>query len=241
MNLKELIASSRPFLGWLVDWYNSRPALDLTQVLLDVEHDPGRIAILAVDVTTGFCSEGPLSSERVGRIVPPVARLFERAYDLGVRHFILPQDTHSADAVEFESFPAHCVRGSGEPVTVSELQALPFANLFRIIEKDSISSSIDTELDAWLDGHPEVTTFLVAGDCTDFCVYQLAMHLRLRANALGLRDVKVIVPIEGVDTFHIPVDVAQEIGALPHHGDLMHLVFLFSMAQNGVQVASEVV
>jgi nicotinamidase-related amidase len=203
--------------------------------------DPGKVAILPVDVTSGFCSEGPLSSERVGGIVDPIARLLRRAFDLGIRHFILPQDTHSENALEFSSFPPHCVRGTEESETVPELLNLPFSDRFLVIEKESISSSIGTELDAWLANHPEVTTFLVVGDCTDFCVYQLAMHLRLRANALTLRDVRVIVPIDGVDTFDIPVEVAEQIGAMPHHGDLMHLVFLFSMAQNGIEIVQKVV
>lgn len=240
MNLEELTTSSQPFLAWLVDWYNSRPALALAELLDDAENTPARVAVLAVDVTSGFCSDGPLSSERVGRIAEPIARLFLRAHGHGVRHFILPQDTHSEDAVEFGSFPAHCVRGTAESLTIPELRSLPFSDLFKIIEKDSISSSIDTDLDAWLDSHPEVTTFLVVGDCTDLCVYQLAMHLRLRANALNRRDTRVILPVDGVDTFDIPVDVAQEIGVMPHHGDLMHLIFLFSMAQNGIEIVSEV-
>lgn len=241
MELDKLISESRPFLNWLVDWYVSRPTLSLSEILEGMENDPNRIAILSVDVTAGFCSEGPLSSTRVGRITDPIARLFTRAYDLGVRHFVLPQDTHSENAVEFKSYPAHCVRGTGESVTVPELRNLPFSDLFLVIEKNSISSSIDTELDGWLVGHPQVTTFLVVGDCTDLCVYQLAMHLRLRANALNLPDVRVIVPVDGVDTFDIPLDVAGEIGAMPHHGDLMHLVFLFSMAQNGVEIVAKVV
>ena len=240
MNLQELTTSSQPFLAWLVDWYNNRPAMAWTELLDGAENTPAHVAVLAVDVTSGFCSDGPLSSERVGRIAEPIARLFQRAHDRGVRHFILPQDTHSEDAIEFRSFPAHCVRGTSESLTIPELDSLPFSDLFEVIEKDSISSSINTELDAWLDSHPEVTTFLIVGDCTDLCVYQLAMHLRLRANALNLRDTRVILPVNGVDTFDIPVDVAQEIGAMPHHGDLMHLIFLFSMAQNGIEIVSEV-
>jgi nicotinamidase-related amidase len=240
MDLEKLIESIRPFLGWLVGWYKRRPTLDLARAVEEAgggEH----VAVLAVDVTRGFCSEGPLSSERVGGIVQPIARLFERAHGLGVRHFILPQDTHSQDAVEFGAFPPHCVRGTGEPVTVPELQNLPFSDLFLVLEKDSIRSDIDTGLDDWLGDHPQVTTYLVAGDCTDFCVYQLTMHLRVRANALNLRDVRVVVPVDGVDTFDIPVEVAEEIGAMPHHGDLLHLIFLYSMAQNGVEVVAKVV
>ena len=240
MDVERLLESSGPFLGWLVDWYNRRPTLALAQAIEEAggsEH----VAVLAVDVTSGFCSEGPLSSERVGGIVGPIARLFEQAHGLGVRHFILPQDTHSEDAVEFGSFPPHCVRGTDESMTVPELRDLPFSDLFLVLEKDSIRSDIDTGLDDWLEDHREVTTYLVVGDCTDLCVYQLAMHLRVRANAFNLPDVRVVVPVDGVDTFHMPVDLAQEIGAMPHHGDLLHLVFLYSMAENGVEVVAKVV
>jgi nicotinamidase-related amidase len=122
-----------------------------------------------------------------------------------------------------------------------ELKKLPFSDLFTIIEKDSVSVTIDTEVDDWLAAHPEVTTFLVVGDCTDFCTHQLAMHLRLRANALMHHDARVVVVMDGVDTFDIPVDVAEEAGIMPHHGDLLHLIFLFNMAQNGVEVVAKAV
>jgi nicotinamidase-related amidase len=236
----DLIESSRPFLQWTVDWYNSRSALDLANVI-GKEGGPDKVAVLCVDVTAGFCSAGPLSSERVGGIVQPIVLLFERARSLGVRNFVLPQDSHSEDAVEFGSYPPHCVGGTGESKTVAELAGLPFSDLYTVIEKNSISSSIGTELDAWLTEHPHVTTFLVVGDCTDLCVYQLAMHLRLRANAHNLRGVRVILPVNGVDTFHLPVAAAEESGAMPHHADLLHLIFLYSMAQNGVEVVAGVV
>ncbi len=238
MNLEQLLDHSRPFLDWLVTWHDDRPTLTLEQILEDAGGDPAKVAVLAVDVTAGFCSEGPLASDRVARIVGPIVRLFERAHSLGIRHFLLPQDTHSQDAVEFQSFPPHCVHGTGQPVTVPELQELSFSDRYLILEKNSISSNLDTGLGEWLDQHPEVTTFLVAGDCTDFCVYHLAMYLRLRANARNLRDVRVIVPIEGVDTFDIPVAVAKEVGAMPHSAELLHRIFLYSMAQNGVEIVA---
>jgi nicotinamidase-related amidase len=240
LELQELLEESRPFLGWLVGWYNERPTLTMEQILKAGGGDPAKVAVLAVDVTTGFCHEGALASERVGRIVGPIARLLEQAHRLGVRHFLLPQDTHSKDAVEFRSFPPHCVRGTDEPVTVPELRSLPFSDLFFILEKDSISSNLETGLEEWLDARPEVTTFLVTGDCTDFCVYQLAMYLRLRANARSLRDVRVIVPINTVDTFDIPLEAAEEIGAMPHPAPLLHRVFIYSMGQNGVEIVAEV-
>jgi nicotinamidase-related amidase len=239
MEYEQLIESSRPFLGWLVNWYNNRPILELFG-LIEEAGGPEKVAILAVDVTNGFCKAGPLSSPRVGGIVQPIATLFERAHDLGVRHFVLPQDTHSADAVEFESYGPHCIAGTAESATVSELKELPFFDRFVIVEKDTVSVSIGTRLDGWLAAHPEVTTFLAVGDCTDICTYQLAMHLRLRANSLKLRDVRVVVPIDGVDTFDTPVEVAEQAGIMPHNADLLHLVFLYHMALNGIEVVARV-
>jgi nicotinamidase-related amidase len=239
VDLECFLTDSKTFLSWLVDWYNTRPALSLSEVVSEAG-GADRLAIMAVDVTCGFCSNGPLASERVGRILGPISELFERANSLGVRHFVLPQDTHSQDALEFGSFPTHCVVGSIESETVPELRNLPFSERFRVVQKDSISSAIGTELDNWLSSHSHVRTFLVVGDCTDLCVYQLAMHLRLRANALNLRDVRVIVPISGAETFDIPVDTALEIGSMPHPGDFFHLVFLYHMAENGVDVVAGV-
>ncbi len=201
---------------------------------------PDHIAVMAVDVTTGFTSQGALSSERVGSIVPPIVQLYKLAHRLGVRHFVMPQDTHAPDAVEFGSYPPHSVRGSDESQTAVELRTLPFSDLFTILEKNSLSVSINTGLDGWLDAHPEVTTFLVVGDCTDLCTHQLAMHLRLRANAFQQHGVRVIVPVDGVNTFDTPVQVAEQLGIMPHPGDLLHLIFLYNMAENGVEVVTRV-
>ena len=239
MELEKLIHDSRSFLGWLVDWHNDRPTVDLARVIEEAggaEH----VAIMAVDVTVGFCSRGALASERVARIVQPVVRLLSRAHELGVRHFVLPQDTHTPEAIEFGSFPPHCVAGSDESETMPELKNLGFSDLFTVIEKNSVSVAHGTDLDDWLDAHPEVTTFVTVGDCTDFCTHQLALHLRFRANAHGHHAARVILPMDGVDTFDIPVTVAEELGIMPHHGDLLHLIFLFNMAQNGVEIVEKV-
>ncbi|MGQ9598761.1 MAG: cysteine hydrolase family protein [Anaerolineae bacterium] len=240
MEVNQLMDSSRPFLEWLVKWSHSRPLLELDKVLQEAG-GAEKAAILAVDVITGFCTQGPLASERVGRIVEPIVRLFERAHELGVHHFLLPQDAHSPEAVEFVSYGAHCVGGTSESETVPELKNLPFSDRFTIFPKNSISSALGTGLDSWLEAHPEVTVFVVVGDCTDLCTYQLAMHLRLKANAFNRRGVRVILPMDGVDTFDVPVEMAEKLGIMPHHGDLLHLVFLYSMAQNGVEVVARVV
>ena len=231
------LGDSGPFLAWLQDWEAGLVEMPLEKAI----SSPARTAVLAVDLIVGFAYKGALASPRVAKIVPPAARLLQRAYDAGVRHFILTQDCHPPDAPEFDSFGAHCLCGSQEAQTVPALLDLPFSDQFETLPKNSLSSAIGTRLDAWLNAHhADVDTFIVVGDCTDLCVYQLAMHLRLRANARGYAQ-RVIVPADCVQTYDLPVDIAQNLGIMPHDGDLMHAVFLYQLALNGVEVAASLI
>jgi nicotinamidase-related amidase len=234
MEPRALLEHSKPFLDYLAGWRAGLPALDLAAEL----KEPQRAAVVCVDLTKGFCAVGPLSSPRVQAVVEPVARVFERAHALGVTHFVLPQDTHEPDAVEFGSFAPHCVRGTEEATTVPELTALPFSDQFVVIPKNSINSTLAQGWLDWQARHADVNVFIVVGDCTDFCVYQLAMALRVSANTRQARDVRVIVPADCVDTYDLPVHAAQSLGILPHAGDLLHLVFLYHMALNGVEIVA---
>jgi nicotinamidase-related amidase len=234
MDAKAFIEKRTPFLSWLVDW---QATLEPVPFGAAIPH-PERTAILCVDLIVGFAHEGPLSSPRVAGIVPPIVKLFVSAEAAGVQHFVLTQDCHTDDTPEFGSFAPHCVCGSNEAETVPQLLALPFSDRFTVIPKNSISSAIGTTLDAWLNQHhQDVNTLVVVGDCTDLCTFQLAMHLRLRANAHGYKQ-RVIVPADCVQTYDLPIDIAENLGIMPHDGDLMHAVFLYQMALNGIEVVA---
>lgn len=230
-----LAQASRPFINHIERWLNTLPALSYRKAIVD----PARTAVVSVDIINGFCTIGPLASPRVQGIVKPITTLMKAAYKRGVRHFVLTQDTHEPDAVEFGAYPPHCVRGTAESETAPEFKKLPFADLFLTLPKNSISSSMNTALDGWLLQHPELDTFIVVGDCTDLCTYQMAMHLRLRANAFQIGHTRVIVPANCVQTYDTPVKVAQKLGIPAHDGDLLHAVFLYNMASNGVEVVAQ--
>ncbi len=227
-------AESEAFLDWLYAWKKTLPSLDLEEAIAD----PARVAVVSQDLLKGFCDIGPLASERAASIVPAAVDVFERAHDLGVRHFLLLQDTHDPEAVEFSAYPPHCVEGTEESETIDELQELTFSDLFTILPKNSISSNVGTDLEPWLDNHPQVTTFIIIGVCTDICIYHAAIYFRVRANVQGEEDARIIVPANCVQTFDTPVDVAKEIGAMPHDGDLLHRLFLYQMALNDIEVVA---
>ena len=224
------------FLEWLDGWYTRLPEASLRREVIEAAGGPGHVALICVDLLIGFCYEGPLASPRVGALVPRITDLFSRAHAAGVRQFVLTQDSHPPDAPEFREFGPHCIAGTREAETVPELLALPFARELTVIRKRSLSSAESTELLAWLEARPDLKRVVVVGDCTDLCVYQAAMHLRLRANAAGNRAFEVVVPADCVETYDLPVAAAARLGAMPHDGELMHRLFLYHMALNGVQV-----
>jgi nicotinamidase-related amidase len=232
------VEQTQEFLSALVEWERNLPAISWSD--LREEAQQGRVALLSVDMTNGFCHKGALSSPRVEGIIPAVVAAFKGAYAIGVRDFVLPQDCHTHNAVEFADFPPHCEVGTSEANTIPELAELPFSHLYTVVPKNSINAFINTSLISWLDAHQHLSSAVVVGDCTDLCVYQLAMYLKLYANAHNL-TMRVIVPENAVQTYDMPVETAGAIGALPHDGDFMHLLFLYHMRLNGIEVVREIV
>jgi len=228
---RSILEESRPFLDWLANWYNTLEPFDLATEI----KDPSKASVFSADMVVGFCYQGSLASERIKGIVEPVVALFRLAYKHGIRNFVLLQDTHSKEAPEFEAWPSHCISGTRESETIPELKSLPFSNLYTIIPKNSLHPAIGTRLEEWLQQH-KPKEMIVVGDCTDLCTYQLAMHLRMRANALNIKNTRVIVPASCVQTYDL--NVGGE--GLPHPGDFLHLLFLYHMALNGCRVVSEI-
>ena len=232
------VEQSKDFLSALVIWERDLPTIAWSD--LHAEAQQGRVALFSVDMINGFCYEGVLSSSRVKDIIPAVVAALKCAYSIGVREFVLAQDCHTPDSVEFADFPPHCQAGTSEANTIPELANLPFAPLYQVVSKNSLNAFHGTGLGEWLEAHSHYSAIVIVGDCTDLCVHQMALHIKLYANAHNLK-MRVIVPENAVQTYDMPVETANEIGVLPHDGDFMHLVFLYHMRLNGVEVVREMV
>jgi nicotinamidase-related amidase len=232
------VEQSKDFLSALVIWERDLPTIAWSD--LHAEAQQGRVALFSVDMINGFCYEGVLSSSRVKDIIPAVVAALKGAYSIGVREFVLAQDCHTPDSVEFADFPPHCQAGTSEANTIPELANLPFAPLYQVVSKNSLNAFHGTGLGEWLEAHSHYSAIVIVGDCTDLCVHQMALHIKLYANAHNLK-MRVIVPENAVQTYDMPVETANEIGVLPHDGDFMHLVFLYHMRLNGVEVVREIV
>lgn len=222
------------FLDWINDWYKKLSPSSFQ----DLKINPTKTALISVDMIVGFCHEGPLASKEVASIIPALISTIEKSYKIGVRNFLLLQDTHSENAVEFAAYPPHCIRGTNESKTIPELTKLPFSNLFTIIEKNSLSPAFSDSFIKWMKSHTEVENFIIVGNCTDLCVHTVAMHLRLGANAADLKR-RVIVVADSVATYNMTVETAQKVGAMSHESELLHKLFLYHMKLNGVEILKD--
>lgn len=185
-------------------------------------------AIAVVDVIEGFIHEGALASDRLAHIVDPIVQLLDQT-DAATHLFFV--DHHREDAKEFEAFPPHCVAGSQEAELVPALQ--PYADTpgAKVIRKNSTNGFVSHGFLDWLETRPDLTRFVIVGDCTDLCVKQLALTLKAYFHEVNVMS-DIIVPMNMVDTYHLDQTY--------HHGDLMHMLSLYEMKVNGVHVVSSI-
>lgn len=184
--------------------------------------DLNKTGLFIVDMNNGFAKEGVLSSPRVEEIIEPIAD-FGKALSSKINTIVAFTDTHDEDAVEFKSYPAHCLRGDMESEVVKEILAID--NL-EIIEKNSTNGFFAIDIEKYKD----LDNFIVVGCCTDICVYQFVLTLKTYFNQNNL-DKNIIVPMNLVETYDID---------MVHSGDFLNTIFLNSMMQNGINVVKEI-
>lgn len=230
-----LVEKSKDFLGFLENWLESRPTLTLEEAI----PEPTESALISIDVINGFLYEGPLSSPRVAKIGDPIVNLMEASWDYGLRDILLVQEGHTEESLEFDAFGEHAVKGSHQAEAIDLIKNLPFYDQLDTVYKDSIHPALNNGFDEWVESRDPLKTFIAIGDVTDLCIYHLATYLRFRSNAYHKKR-RVIVPTNCVQTWDLSVEEAEDMPAMPHHGDLLHATFLYHMALNGVEVVKEI-
>jgi nicotinamidase-related amidase len=230
-----LAEKSKVFLNYLENFVADLPTLTFGEAI----PDPERTAIVSIDVINAFLYKGPLSSPRVATIAEPITRLMRGAWERGVQDILLIQEGHHEDSHEFDAYGEHAIKGTPQAEAIDMIKGLPFYDQLTTLYKDSIHPAINTKFEDWLTERDHLDTFIVVGDVTDLCVYHLATYLKFHANAYQ-KERRVIVPENCVQTWHLSVDAAKDLPAMPHHGDLLHATFLYHLALNAIEVVSDI-
>ncbi len=218
-NLSALLQASEITLTETIRLLKEAPYLSLQKF------DPDQTAIVMVDMVNGFVKEGPMSSPRIQTIISPIANLMQAAKQRAF-HMIAFADAHEETSVEFLSYPPHCLRGTNESEIVDELKEI---GGYTLIQKSSTNGFLEAKFQEWLNEHPTVENFIIVGDCTDICVEQFAITLKTYFNTVN-RQSRIIVPIHATETY--------DLGA--HTGDFMHVLALYKMQMNGIELAQEI-
>ncbi len=184
-----------------------------------------KTALVMVDMVNGFTKEGVLSSPRVEGLIPEIAELSKACDKLKIKKLAFA-DCHTKASPEFDAYPEHCMVGTSEGEIVDELKGI---GGYTLIPKNSTNGFLEEAFQRWLQENKDVNTFIIIGGCTNICISHFAMTLKAWFN-LQNRKARVIVPINAVETYDLDL----------HDGDLMHVMALYNMIINGVEVVAEV-
>ncbi len=169
--------------------------------------------VFVIDMVNGFVKEGAMHDKKIMNIVPSIEKyLTSHEAD---RYFIC--DAHDRSAIEFKSFPAHCLKDTAESEVISELK--PYAE--HVILKNSTNAfhAIDKAL------YEQYDEFVVCGCCTDICVMQFALSLKTYLNQIdSFKPVRVLK--DGVATYDAP----------NHAAESFHTFALKMMQQSGIEL-----
>lgn len=178
--------------------------------------------LFIVDMNNGFAKSGALYSPRIEKLVHPIAKFAKFIKDNNCP-IIAFTDSHTPNSIEFSNYPSHCLYNDIESEIVDEIKAI---NGINIVPKNSTNGFFALkDFD-----YSSFENIIIVGDCTDICVYQFATTLKAYFNHLNIYK-NILVPVDLVDTYDI-----KNI----HNADLMNLVFLNSMIQNGINVVKTI-
>lgn len=185
--------------------------------------DLKKTSLFIVDINNGFAKKGALYSPRVEALIGPITKFTKYLSSNEIANITAFTDCHTPDSIELLSYPSHCLENDLESQVVDELKSIKNIN---IIPKNSTNGFF--ALDNL--NFDNVDNIIIVGDCTDICIYQFAVTLKAYFNQQNISK-NVIVPINLVDTYDIPN---------VHPANLLNIVFLNSMIQNGINVVKEI-
>ncbi|PVE14883.1 cysteine hydrolase [Clostridium perfringens] len=217
MDTKELLLNeSNEMISGIYERLQSLESLDLKSL------DKNRTMLLIVDINKGFAKAGALYSDRIEKLINPISNLAKYALNNGIKVKAFT-DYHTEDSIELKAYPKHCMNDTDEWELVDEL------NLegIEVIKKNSTNGFLEEN---FILNKEEIDNVIIVGDCTDICIYQLAISLRAEFNRVN-KDGEIYVPKKLVDTFDMPM----------HKANFMNYVFLNSMLDNGVKVIEDII
>ena len=123
--------------------------------------------LFIVDINNGFAKGGALYSPRIESLINPIVN-FTKSVSKDIRSIIAFTDYHTNESVELLNYPTHCIKDTIECEIVDELKSI---DNIKIVKKNSTNGFF--ALDSL--NFDDTDNIIIVGDCTDICIYQLAI------------------------------------------------------------------
>lgn len=157
-------------------------------------------AIFVIDMNNGFCEEGALADPTIKGIVPNIRKIIMDGLKRESALFFV-NDKHTEDSVEIKRYAGHCITPR-EQKTIKELSIFEeYAD--RVFYKNSTCALFAPGMMEMLLQMKNLERIVITGCCTDICIMNFAVALRNFMDEWNV-DVDIVVPINAVETFHIP-------------------------------------
>jgi nicotinamidase-related amidase len=142
----------------------------------EVRVDPGRTALIVVDMQNDFVKEGgSLVVPDAEGTIPAIRRLVDLARGSGMR-VVFTQDTHTEGDPEWEIWPEHVREGSWGWQIVDELAPRQDEPVIRKVRYDAFyGTHLDHFLRLW-----GVSSLIICGTVASICVHYTAASAALR-------------------------------------------------------------
>ena len=159
-------------------------------------------ALFIIDMNNGFVNFGPMANTKYNDLVPEQQALIEmfREEDELI-NFIL--ENHDKNALEFVSYPEHCVEGTEEAKLIPEFQDEENKDNTRTYYKNSINGMLNRTLQDDIKALEKLKMIVLAGVCGDLCVMDFGRTLLRYLDEIN-HDLKVFVVKSCIDTFDAP-------------------------------------
>lgn len=155
-----------------------------------------------IDMNNGFVNFGAMANPNYNELVPEQIKLIEKMEkENGITNFIL--EGHTEDALEFKTYPKHCVLGTPEADLIPKLKTYQKNKNVYTFYKNSINGMLNLDVQEQIKRLKNLKEIIYSGVCSDLCVMDFA-----RTNARFLdyinKDVKLFVVKSTIDTFDAP-------------------------------------
>lgn len=153
--------------------------------------------LIVIDMLKGFIDEGPLADPSMRQIVSENVRLVQQFIN-EKKDVLYFQDAHTKDALEFENYPSHCLKGSIESELIDDLKI--FEDKMIQVEKNTTNGFFAPAFQTYLKNNPHLERITVIGCCTDICVLNFTITMKTYCQTIQ-KPMTIIVPENAVDTF----------------------------------------